>query len=79
MAKYLVQAPDKEMLVVSGLYGVHKFKHNSFMFSDEIAKMFPSYFYKVPESDQYKNVEELTKTLVQVVEKKKAGRPKKKD
>jgi len=69
------------MLVVSGLYGVHKFKHNSFMFSDEIAKMFPQYFFKVPEDKV--NIKEFKKEIEEKVdqkieEKKKAGRPKKK-
>ncbi len=87
MAKYLVQAPDHDTLVIAGLYGSQKFKHNSFMYSDEVAKLFPQFFFKVPEDETKEEPKKKDPKVVKEKEepkkkefesKKKAGRPKKK-
>lgn len=82
MAKYLVIAPDKEMVhLCPSNYGMKSYKHGTYMTDDVIAKMYPNLFVMIPDGVEVKTEvkkakqEEPKKELLN--ETKKRGRPSK--
>jgi len=69
----VITPKGKGTITIGLAYGTATFNHGDIMENDDIAKMFPQYFFPVPE-DSYKNLPKEVQDAIKASEKKEASK-----